>query len=106
MAGTGVFSGWRVALPSVSDLDGAARLMRQEGAELARFALGASDTSARPLESWIVDLYSGDFDDVMFFTAQSVRLVVEFARQLEREEEVASALCSVRKLVQGPKTAS
>jgi nitrite reductase (NADH) large subunit len=106
MAGTGVFSGWCVALPDASDLDAAARLMRLEGGEIQRFSLGTPDSAARPLEGWIVDLYRGEFDDIIFFTAQSVRLISEFARQLEREEEVDVALRSLRKIAQGPKPAS
>ena len=106
MASTGVFSGYNIALPDASDLDAAARLIRLEGGEIQRFSLGAVDSGARPLEGWIVDLYRGEFDDVVFFTAQGVRLIMEFARQLEREEEVDLALRSVRKIVQGPKAAS
>jgi nitrite reductase (NADH) large subunit len=106
MAATGVFSGFNIALPDASDLDAAARLIRLEGGEIQRFSLGAVDSGARPLEGWIVDLYRGEFDDVVFFTAQGVRLIMEFARQLEREEEVDLALRSVRKIAQGPKPAS
>jgi len=107
MAGKGVFSGFRIALPEASDLDAAARLVRQENGDLLRFSLEAGGVSSgRPLESWIVDLYERAFDDVVLFTAQSVRLIVEFARQLEREEEVLDSLRTVRKLTQGPKAAS
>jgi nitrite reductase (NADH) large subunit len=106
MAGKGVFSGFRVALPEASDLDAAARLIRQEQGDPVRFSLEPTGTSGRPLESWIVDLYERTFDDVVLFTAQSVRLIVEFARQLEREEDVLDALRSVRKIAQGPKPAS
>jgi nitrite reductase (NADH) large subunit len=106
MAAKGVFSGFRVALPEASDLDAAARLIRQEGGEPARFSLEAAGASARPLESWIVDLYERRFDDVVLFTAQGVRLIIEYARQLEREQDVLDALKTVRKLAHGPKPAS
>jgi len=105
MADTGLFSNWHVALPNVSDLDAAARLIRQEGAELSRFDVTPVESGSRPLEGWIMELTRGEFDDVVFFTAQGVRLIVEFARQLDREEEVASALRSARKIAQGPKPA-
>ena len=103
MADTGLFSSWQIALPNVSDLDAAARLLRQEGAELSRFDVAPAESGSRPLEGWIMELTRGEFDDVVFFTAQGVRLIIEFARQLDREEEVAQALRSARKIAQGPK---
>src|SRR5512147_630829 len=106
MADTGLFSNWHVALPNVSDLDAAARLIRQEGAELSRFDVTPVESGSRPLEGWIMELTRGEFDDVVFFTAQGVRLIIEFARQLDREEEVAQALRSARKIAQGPKPAA
>ncbi|HEV8547503.1 MAG TPA: nitrite reductase large subunit NirB [Polyangiaceae bacterium] len=106
MADAGLFSNWHVALPNVSDLDASARLIRQEGAELTRFDVTPVESGSRPLEGWIMELTRGEFDDVVFFTAQGVRLIVEFARQLDREEEVASALRSARKIAQGPKPAA
>ncbi len=105
MASTGVFSGLHIVLPEASDLDAAARLIRHEGGDLTRFSLEPVGTAARPLESWIVDLYERQFDDMIMFTAQSVRLIVEYARELEREEEVLDALRVVRKITQGPKPA-
>jgi len=87
-------------------LDAAARLIRQEGAELSRFDVTPVESGSRPLEGWIMELTRGEFDDVVFFTAQGVRLIVEFARQLDREEEVAQALRSARKIAQGPKPAA
>jgi nitrite reductase (NADH) large subunit len=105
MADTGLFSNWYVALPNVSDLDAAARLLRQEGAELSRFDVAPTESGSRPLEGWIMELTRGEFDDIVFFTAQGVRLIIEFARQLDREEEVVSALRSSRKITQGPKPA-
>ncbi len=106
MADTGLFSSWQIALPNVSDLDAAARLLRQEGAELSRFDVAPAESGSRPIESWIMELTRGEFDDVVFFTAQGVRLIIEFARQLDREEEVAQALRSARKIAQGPKPAA
>ena len=106
MDGKGVFSGLRVALPGASDFDAAARLMRLEGAELHRFSVDALNSGPLPLESWMVELFDGAFDDVVFFTAQSVRLVVEFSRQLDREVAAMAALRSARKISQGPKAAA
>jgi nitrite reductase (NADH) large subunit len=87
-------------------LDASARLLRQEGAELSRFDVAPAESGSRPLEGWIMELTRGEFDDVVFFTAQGVRLIIEFARQLDREEEVAQALRSARKIAQGPKPAA
>jgi hypothetical protein len=69
MDGRGVFSGFRVALPEASDLDAAARLIRQENGDPMRFSLEPAGAVGKPLESWIVDLYERAFDDVVLFTA-------------------------------------
>src|SRR2546422_208410 len=106
MTGTSVFSGLRVALPGAADLDAAARLIRQVGGHVHRFSMRVEQGSALPLERWLVELTEGEFDDVVFLSAQSVRLLVEFARQLDREDEVVSALRAARKIARGPKTAA
>ncbi|HEX6764022.1 MAG TPA: nitrite reductase large subunit NirB, partial [Polyangiaceae bacterium] len=93
-------------MPGSSDFDVLARLFRQEGAGVHRFSIDSAEPSARPLESWIIELFEGEFDDVVFFTAQAVRLIVEFARQLDREAEAIAALRTARKIAVGPKVAA
>src|SRR6185503_13084476 len=102
----GLFRDRRVAMPGSADFDVLARLFRQEGAGVHRFSIDSAEPSARPLESWIIELFEGEFDDVVFFTAQAVRLIVEFARQLDREAEAIAALRTARKIAVGPKVAA
>ncbi|HVR18610.1 MAG TPA: hypothetical protein VMS65_02900, partial [Polyangiaceae bacterium] len=73
-------------------------MIRVAGARLHRFSIDSAEPGARPLESWIIELFEGEFDDVVFFTAQGVRLIVEFARQLDREAEAVAALKAARKI--------
>ncbi len=102
----GVFAGARVAIPGSADFNAVSRMIRLAGARLHRFDIDSAEPGARPLESWIIELFEGDFDDVVFFTAQGVRLIVEFARQLDREGEAISALKNARKIALGPKVAA
>jgi nitrite reductase (NADH) large subunit len=102
----GVFAGARVAIPGSADFNAVSRMIRLAGARLHRFDIDSAEPGARPLESWIIELFEGGFDDVVFFTAQGVRLIVEFARQLDREAEAVSALKAARKIALGPKVAS
>jgi hypothetical protein len=76
----GVFAGARVAIPESADFNAVSRMIRLAGARLHRFSIDSAEPGARPLESWIIELFEGAFDDVVFFTAQGVRLIVEFAR--------------------------
>jgi uroporphyrinogen-III synthase len=101
----GVFAGARVAIPGSADFNAVSRMIRLAGARLHRFSIDSAEPGARPLESWIIELFEGGFDDVVFFTAQGVRLIVEFARQLDREAEAVSALKAARKIAFGPKVA-
>jgi nitrite reductase (NADH) large subunit len=102
----GVFAGARVAIPESADFNAVSRMIRLAGARLHRFSIDSAEPGARPLESWIIELFEGAFDDVVFFTAQGVRLIVEFARQLDREAEAVSALKAARKVALGPKVAA
>jgi nitrite reductase (NADH) large subunit len=102
----GVFAGARVAIPGSPDFTAVSRMIRLEGARLHRFSIDSAEPGARPLESWIIELFEGEFDDVVFFTAQGVRLIVEFARQLDREAEAVAALKAARKIAFGPRVAS
>jgi nitrite reductase (NADH) large subunit len=81
-------------------------MIRVAGARLHRFSIDSAEPGARPLESWIIELFEGEFDDVVFFTAQGVRLILEFARQLDREAEAIASLKAARKIALGPRVAS
>src|SRR5882724_179542 len=93
----------RILLFGPSDLDSVARLLRDLGADVQRFELAASG-STRSLESWISELMEGAFDDILFLTGQGVRVLVEFALQRGREDDVLRALSRARIAAAGPKT--
>jgi len=106
MTDAGLFADHRIALPSGSDLDATARLVREHGGRIQRFALSGAQGSARPFERWLVELLDGEFDEVVFLSGQGVHLLVEFAREVDREDEVLKALAQVRKIARGPKVAA
>jgi len=75
------------------------------GARTLPIGNGENQGQAIPLEGWIVQLVEGEFDDVIFTSAQGVTLLVEMARQMERESQLLDALRTVRKFARGLKPA-
>ena len=103
MSGDRLLAERRILLFGPSDLDSVARLLRDLGADVQRFELAASG-STRSLESWISELMEGAFDDILFLTGQGVRVLVEFALQRGREDDVLRALARARIAAAGAKT--
>src|SRR6187402_1917301 len=103
MAGDRPLAERRILLFGPSELDNVARSLRDLGANVQRFELAASG-STRSLETWIQELIDGAFDDVLFLTGQGVRVLVEFAYQRGREDEVQRALSRARLIASGSKT--
>ncbi len=105
MSGDRLLSERRILLFGPSELDSVARHLRDMGADVQRFELAASG-STRSLETWISELMEGAFDDVLFLTGQGVRVLVEFAHQRGREDDVLRALSRARLAASGAKTRS
>jgi nitrite reductase (NADH) large subunit len=103
MSGDRLLSERRILLFGPSELDSVARHLRDLGADVQRFELAASG-STRSLETWISELMEGAFDDVLFLTGQGVRVLVEFAHQRGREDDVLRALSRARIAASGAKT--
>jgi nitrite reductase (NADH) large subunit len=103
MSGDRLLAERRILLFGPSDLDSVARILRDLGADVQRFELAASG-STRSLESWISELMEGAFDDILFLTGQGVRVLVEFALQRGREDDVQRALSRARIAASGAKT--
>lgn len=75
------------------------------GARLISFGRNSETAGAVPLERWILQLIEGEFDDVVFTSAQGVHLIVEMAHQVERRDAVLDALGVTRKIARGKKPA-
>jgi hypothetical protein len=73
--------------PSLAPLkDGFLRL----GADVAAYDVtGGSGIECRPVEQWLSELIDGDFDYVVFLTAQGVHLLTEFAAHMDRSEALS-----------------
>jgi nitrite reductase (NADH) large subunit len=95
-------SGRIIALPAGHDFDATARVLGRASAELIRFTSAASGGSD-PLDQWLGDLSSGEYDDVVFVSGQAVRLVLELARLMSCEEATLQALQSARTVALGRK---
>lgn len=80
---------------AISELPGSERLketLASLGAEPVPFGYDTQDAGSLPLERWIVQLIDGEFDHVVFASAQGVHLVVEMATQLDKRHRLLDAL--------------
>lgn len=94
-----------VALPDTPQAAALKVCLEGMGASTRPFASNAQHSGAVPLETWIVKLTEGEFDDVVFTSAQGVNLLVEMARGIDRGTAFLEALQAVRKFARGPKPA-
>jgi nitrite reductase (NADH) large subunit len=103
----GPLAGATIALPATNEADALAELLARGGALVRRVA-GAPGpaTDEHAIGRWLTALVEGEFDDVVFFSAQGVRIVCEIARQLGRETSVVEALRRTRLVAHGRRTGS
>ena len=103
----GRLRGRRIALPEHRELDRLAKMLEEEGASTVRCPLMAifDAPDPRPVEDWLRALAAGRFDDVIFFTGEGVRRLLEAAERLGLREPVIEALQRTRKITRGPKPA-
>jgi uroporphyrinogen-III synthase len=106
-AAGGRLRGRRIAIPEHRELDRLATMLEEEGARAVRCPLMAifDAPDPRPLEDWLRRLAAGRFDDVVFFTGEGVRRLMELAARLGIEAEVKAGLAAARKITRGPKPA-
>jgi uroporphyrinogen-III synthase len=99
--------GRRIAIPEHRELDRLATMLEEEGASTVRCPLLAifDAPDPVPIEGWLRDLAAGRFDDVIFFTGEGVRRLMEVAARLGIATEVAASLARLRKITRGPKPA-
>lgn len=94
-----------VAVASSPELDPLAQQIEGLGTEVVRYPHAGEVAGRIPLEQWLGALVDGEFDDIVFSTAQGVNLIVEVARQLHREAALLRALSVVRRVARGSHTA-
>lgn len=94
-----------VAVASSPELDQLAQLIESLGADVVRYPHAGGVAGKLPLEQWLGALVDGEFDDIVFATAQGVHLIVEVARQLDREAALLRSLGVIRKVARGNHTA-
>jgi uroporphyrinogen-III synthase len=106
-AGGGRLRGRRIAIPEHRELDRLARMLEEEGASTVRCPLMAifDAPDPAPVEAWLRTLAGGGFDDVIFFTGEGVRRLMETAARRGLTAEVIDGLQKARKITRGPKPA-
>ena len=103
----GRLRGRRIAIPEHRELDRLAKMLEEEGATTLRCPLMAIfDAPDRgPIDEWLRALAAGRFADVIFFTGEGVRRLLESADRLGLRDQVVAALQRARKITRGPKPA-
>jgi uroporphyrinogen-III synthase len=103
----GRLRGRRIAIPEHRELDRLAKMLEEEGASTVRCPLMAifDAPNPGPIEAWLRALAAGRFDDVIFFTGEGVRRLLESAARLGIAEQVLAGLQRTRKITRGPKPA-
>jgi len=94
-----------VAIARTPHSESLAECLQALGARLVSYGRNSETAGAVPLERWILQLIEGEFDDVVFTSAQGVHLIVEMAHQVERRDAVLDALGVTRKIARGKKPA-
>lgn len=95
----------KIAISALAGADALSQTFTGLGAELVSFCPETADAGAVPLERWILQLIGGEFDHVLFASAQGVHLVVEMATQLDQRHQLLDALQKAEILVRGRKPA-
>lgn len=96
-------SSFAVAVSDTPQADSLAQAIGQLGPTVIRFGRNSQESGSVPLEQWIVQLSEGEFDDVVFSSAQGVHLMLEMARQFDKERAFLDALAICRKISRGAK---
>jgi nitrite reductase (NADH) large subunit len=97
--------GHTILLPEARQLLGLETVIVGLGATVHRFRVGDGRGGSRTVERWLAELVEGEFDDVLFATAQGVHLLCEFAAGQGRDAELAAALRGVRVIALGTRPA-
>src|SRR5687767_7504073 len=79
--GEGSSGGCTVAIPAGTAYDALSRHVIELGFAVYRHGSAGSENGEISLERWMNELMGGEFDDVVFCTAQGVRLLYEFSAQ-------------------------
>ena len=100
-------AGRTIAVPETRQLDALAQMLEDLGATPLRCPLVAilDAPDPAPIETFLRQLASGDFDDLILLTGEGLRRLLGFARRAGLYDSVVAALPLVRKIVRGPKPA-
>ncbi len=94
-----------ITLPEARQLDLLERVLGQLGASCYRYRVANGSSGSRTVERWLAELVEGEYDDVIFATAQGVHLLCEFAAGMGKDRALLTALNGVNVVAVGPKPA-
>ncbi|MEN9580315.1 MAG: hypothetical protein RJA70_3324, partial [Pseudomonadota bacterium] len=94
-----------VCLPEARQLDALEHVLTSLGATLYRYRVADSRSGNRTIERWLSELVEGEYNDVIFATAQGVHLLCEFAAGMGKDRELLAALGAVNVMAVGAKPA-
>lgn len=81
-----------IALSHLSERPEFDRALRELGVDTVTFAESSGDTGAVSFERWSAQLSDGEFDHIVFASAQGVRLVIEMASPGEARDRLLRSI--------------
>ncbi len=103
-------SGRRIAIPESRELDLFATMLEERGARAVRCPLVSilDAPDPVPVEAWLRDFSTGNWDDLILLTGEGLRRLLGFAERAGGglRDDFIAALERVRKITRGPKPAN
>ncbi len=102
---TGAMVGVRVVVPESRELDLFAGMLERQGATAIRCPLVTifDVEDAAPVEAWLRRLAEGRFDDLVLFTGEGVRRLMDIAERVGLAAGATAGFAGARTIVRGPK---
>ena len=97
--------GRRIALAEAREVDLFAGMLERAGAETVRcpFVAIFDAPDPAPVEAWIDRIIADRFNDLILYTGEGLRRLLNFAERAGLRNEFVRALSRVRKITRGPK---
>lgn len=99
--------GRTIALPENRELDALEERCARHGAAIVRCPLVAiqDNPDRASVQAWLGELIAGRFDDLVLFTGEGLRRLLDAAERLGARASTIQAIARVRKITRGPKPA-
>ena len=100
-----MLAGQAILLPDGNRIAALQDVLHAHGAAVYRYEASGGYSESRTVDRWLSELIEGEYDTVVFETAQGVHLLAEFADALGRLKDAITALKAVQVVAMGGRPA-